>query len=321
MKRILLTGAAGFVGHHVCDHLVANTDWKIVGLDRLTYAGKLSRLAHIPKDRLEFVFHDFRAEFPDSVLRQLGHIDYIIHNGAETHVDNSLREPEVFVQSNVLGTFHVLEAARIIGCQKFVFTSTDEVFGPAPEGISYKENDPVKPTNPYSASKAGAEALCYSYFKSFDVPVIITRTMNVFGERQHPEKFVPLVMRKILRGESVPIHASPEGVSGSRHWIHARNQADAILFLLDVGCPGETYHIAGDERTNFDMANWIANYMGSELKFQFVDANSHRKGHDLRYALSDAKLRGLGWKPHVSFGESLRRTVSWTLRNREWLDD
>ena len=326
MKRLLLTGAAGFAGSHIVDAMMKTTNWEIVGLDRLSYAGSLDRLKEYRGNpRLKFVFHDFRAQFSASVLRSIERADYVIHNGAETHVDRSLVTPEDFIQSNVVGTFHLLEAARKLEVERFIFTSTDEVFGPAPAGVAYKEDDTLRPSNPYSATKAAGEALVYSYFKSFGLPAIVTRTMNMFGEKQHPEKFVPMVMKKILGHQTVPIHASIYDdkvvTLGSRNWLHARNQADALLFLLERGVPGETYHVAGVEFDNLEIAEMVAGFIGFPLKKQFVDAVSHRQGHDLRYALSDDKIRCLGWRPPVEFLASLEKTVSWSLENKEWLND
>ncbi len=319
MPRLLITGGAGFAGAHIVEHLLAQTDWEIVVLDRLNYAGTLERLSHLQSPRIKFVFHDFRAQFPDVVLRKLGRIDYLIHNGAETHVENSLHDPELFVQSNVVGTLHVLDAARKLGVERFIYVSTDEVHGPAPDGVDFREDAAIRPSNPYSAAKAGGEALAFSYFKAFQVPVIITRTMNLFGERQHPEKFVPMTIRKVLEGATVTIHGTKDGRIGSRKWLHARNQADAQLFLLQNGVPGETYHIAGHELSNLDIALFIAETLGEIFKFDIVDYHSQRPGHDLRYSLDDSKLRSLGWNPPVRFAESLVRTVRWSVEHPEWL--
>jgi dTDP-glucose 4,6-dehydratase len=319
MRRLLITGGCGFAGAHIIEHLLVNTDWQIVVLDRLSYSGTLERIAHLDRSRLEFVFHDFRAAFPEVVLAKLGRIHYIIHNGAETHVENSLHEPEIFVQSNVLGTMHVLEAARKLAVERFVYVSTDEVHGPAPEGVDFTEDAPIRPSNPYSAAKAGGEALTFAYSKCFQVPAIITRTMNLFGERQHPEKFIPMTIRKVLEGETVSIHGAKDGRIGSRKWLHARNQADALLFLIRNGQVGETYHIAGEEHTNLEMAEMIAATVGQKLRSEVVDYHSLRPGHDLRYSLSDKKLRDLGWNPPVGFSESLERTVQWSIANPEWI--
>ena len=317
-KAVLVTGGAGFVGAHICEHLLVNTDWDVISLDRLSYAGSLARLADLRinyPQRLKVVFHDFRAQYPASVINQLLDVRYIIHNGAETHVDRSLSDAEPFVTSNVLGTMWTLEMARKIDLEHFILVSTDEVHGPAPEGTDFAEDAPIKPSNPYSASKAGAEALAYAYWNSFKLPVTITRTMNLFGERQHTEKFIPMTIRKILNGEEVSVHP------GSRKWIHARNQADAMLFLLkEIAASGETYHIAGSERTNYEIAQFIANTLNKHLHFKFVD--SHRPGHDLRYSLDDTKIKALGWQPPMAFESSLRKAIEWTAaqENRFWLD-
>ena len=327
-KRVLLTGAAGFSGAHIVRHLMENTDWTIVSLDRLNYAGSLERLAEYKgNSRLKTLFHDFRAAFPAGILHQMKGIDYVIHAGAETHVENSLIDPLPFLESNVIGTYHVLEAARQVGVEHFVYVSTDEVHGPAPDGVSYKEDATIRPTNPYSASKAGGEAIAYAYWRSFRVPVTLTRTMNLFGERQHPEKFIPMTIRKIRDGERVIVHGSlREGkeIIGSRKWIHARNQADALLFVLtrlnanQIGC-GEVFHIAGEEHTNLEIAEYIAKAIGKPLSAEIIDYHSSRPGHDLRYSLDDSKLRSLGWYPPVPFWESLVRAVHWTLDHPQWL--
>lgn len=333
-KKLLLTGAAGFSGAHIVRHIMENTDWEIVSVDRLNYAGSLERLAEYKNNpRLSHVFHDFRAAFPAPVLHKLEGVDFVIHAGAETHVENSLVDPLPFVESNVLGTLHVLDAARAIGVEQFIYVSTDEVHGPADPGVSYKEDATIRPSNPYSASKAGGEALAYAYWRSFRLPVTITRTMNLFGERQHPEKFVPMTIKKIRDGQVVVVHGgSIMGVDnfgsaqvvGSRKWLHARNQADALLFVLtrlnaNVIGRGDVYHIAGEEHTNLEIAQYIAESVGKSLSFEIVDFHSSRPGHDLRYSLDDSRLRSRGWAPPIPFRDSLDRTVRWTLDHPEWL--
>lgn len=327
--KVLVTGGAGFAGFHICEHILHNTDWEVVVLDRLTYAGSLERLAETKAEfpsRLSFVYHDFRGPYPPSVISKLKGTQYIIHNGGETHVDRSLKNPLPFIQSNVQGTMATLEAARLLEVLRFIYVSTDEVHGPAPHGVDFKEDAPIKPSNPYSASKAGGEALAYAWFKSHGVPVTITRTMNLFGEKQHPEKFIPKVIKKVFADEMVDIHGIkyPWDISytiGSRKWIHARNQADGLLFLLTRLASGETYHIAGEEHTNLEVARIVAGVLGKELRYRFVD--SDRPGHDLRYSLDDSKLRALGWKPPVPFASSLERTVTWMTRpeNLHWLHE
>lgn len=325
MNKILVTGGAGFAGHHICEHILRNTDWSVQVLDRLSYAGTLERLSHLKEkfgDRLDFVFHDFRAAFPAVVLKKLEHCTHMVHNGGETHVERSIADPQPFIESNVVGTMHALEAARKIGVEHFVYISTDEVHGGAPDGVDFKENAEIKPSNPYSASKAAAEAIAYAYWMSYKLPVTRTRTMNLFGERQHTEKYIPMCIRKILNGDKVIVHGSPNNV-GARKWLHCRNQADALLFLLKAGNAtiGETYHIAGEEHTNLEIAELIAGFLQKPLVYEFLDFHSVRLGHDRRYSLDDSKLRGLGWEPPVEFKDSLRRAVEWTMRaeNRRWL--
>lgn len=322
----MITGGAGFVGAHLSEHVLHNTELDVIVLDRISYAGSLERLRDTRRDfpeRLRFVFHDFRATYPPSVLAALEGTRYVIHNGGETHVERSLQDAVLFVESNVLGTLHTLQAARQLQVERFIQVSTDEVHGPAPLGVDFVEDAPIRPSNPYSASKAGGEAIAYSFWRSYKLPVIITRTMNLFGERQHPEKFIPMTLRKALRGEEITIHGTCDGRIGQRKWLHARNQADALLFLLRAGHDGETYHIAGEERDNLQIALSVAEAAGRPLTHRIVDFHSSRPGHDLRYSLSDTKLRAMGWQPPVPFEESLRRMVEWTIKpeNLHWLEE
>lgn len=317
-----MTGGAGFIGHHIVEHFRINRpDWDLIILDRLTYAGRLERLRNWRNDpKVRFILHDFRAPLQDGLRSSLRNIDVVLHCGAETHVDRSIDDPESFVQSNVVGTFHMLQAARALGA-RFIQVSTDEVYGPAAVGVSHKEGDPYNPSNPYSATKAGAESLVKAWSKTYGLRVAITNTMNNFGERQHPEKFIPMVLRSILRaGDFVKIHTSPEGVIGSRKWLHARNHADGLMFVIDRGLEGQ-FNIAGDEYSNLEIAEMVARAAGKDkIPYRLVDFHSSRPGHDLRYSLDCSKLASLGWKPPVPFGESLERTVRWTLFHQEWLE-
>lgn len=342
MTRLCITGGSGFVGAHLVEHFIKVTDWDIVVLDRLNYAGSLERLAHLRGPRLRFVFHDIRAAYPASVLHALDGTNFVIHAGAETHVDRSLVDPEPFVMSNVVGTMHTLDAARRLNVDAFVLVSTDEVHGPAPEGVHYREDAEIRPSNPYSAAKAGAEALTYAWWKSFKLPVIRVRSMNMLGERQHPEKFVPMCIRRITRGETVVVHGNPLHI-GSRKWLHARNFAHALHFLLRCGglgeynpasldeCIlygghrslfGEMFHIAGEERTNLDIAQFVARVLEKPLNYELLDFHAVRLGHDSRYSLDDSKIRALGWSPPFDLDTSLRRTIEWSVRpeNAQWLE-
>ena len=336
MKRVLVTGGAGFIAHHVIDTIIQTTDWEIVTLDRLDYSGSYNRLHDILKDytpeqkkRVKVVFHDLKASINPLTDKKIGMINYVFHLAAGSHVDRSIDYPMEFVQDNVIGTVNLLDWARKhIMLQKFVYFSTDEVFGPAPNGIKYKEHDRYNSTNPYSASKAAAEELCVAYHNTYGVPVIITHTMNVFGERQHPEKFIPMVIRKVSLGEEVTIHSDPtRTIPGSRHYIHAKDVADGLMFIInnlkDYKVEGEyggakcpKFNLVGPEETdNLTLAKLVAEAQGKELKYKLIDFHSSRPGHDLRYALDGGLMKELGWEPKIKFSERIKQVVKWTLEN------
>ncbi len=328
MTRALVTGGAGFIGHHLIEHLFKNTDWDVVCLDRLDTSGNLNRLTEILdgtpdyKKRFQFVWHDLKAAINSQIAAAIGPVRYIFHLAAASHVDRSITDPMSFVYDNVVGTGHLLNYAREVdSLDKLINFSTDEVFGPAPLGTFYNEWDRYDATNPYSASKAGAEELGLAFANTYGLPVITTHSMNVFGERQHPEKYVPMCIKRILNGEKLLIHCSKEGTPGSRHYIHARNVSDVVLFLCDHGQKREKYNIVGhQEVNNLEMAQQIADILGKPLHYELIDFHSSRPGHDLRYALRDTKLGPLGFEFKVSFDESLRRTVWWTFTNKRWLE-
>ena len=325
--RVLITGGAGFIGHHLCEHILRNTDWEIVSLDRLDTSGNLNRLADLPvwqkeKQRVRIVFHDLKAAINGQLNSQIGRVDYILHLAAASHVDRSIEDPVSFVMDNVVGTANLLEwARRHDRLQRFIYFSTDEVFGPAPSGVFYKEWDRYKSGNPYAASKAGAEELCVAYENTYKMPVMVGHCMNVIGERQSPEKYVPSTIRKVLAGEQVLIHADPTcTIPGSRFYIHARNVADATLFLLDNGKSGDKYNIVGErEVNNLEMAQSIAAILGKPLDYKLISFHASRPGHDLRYSLDGSKMAEMGWKPPKTFEESLEKTVRWSVAHPEWL--
>lgn len=328
MKKILITGICGFIGHHVAEHLLINTDWDIIGIDRLSYAAngfdRLRDAIGYPHSRVNLFSTDFTQAFPVGLIKELGEVDYILHMGAETHVDNSIRNPESFVFANVVGTMRVLEYARHLKTiKKFIYFSTDEVFGPAPVGVSYKEWDRYNSTNPYSATKAGGEELCLAYSNTYKIPMSITHTMNVFGERQHPEKFIPMIIKKVNNGEKVTIHSDPTKTkAGSRFYIHARNVASAMLFLLqNETSMRDKFNVVGErEVDNLAMALFIAKVLDKPLNYEMVDFHSSRPGHDLRYALDGTKMQELGWIIPKNFEESLTKTIQWYLDNPKWME-
>lgn len=325
--RALITGGCGFVGHHFVEHFLKNTDWEIIVMDKLSYASKgFDRLRDIrvfDDKRVSVMTADFAQTISEGMAKELGPLEYIFHLGAESHVDRSIDNPKPFVINNVLGTMNMLDLAR--GCKslkKFFYFSTDEVFGPAPDGVAYKEWDRYNSGNPYAAAKAGGEELCLAYANTYKLPVVITHCMNIFGERQHPEKFIPLVIRKVLAGDTVVVHSHPDKKrAGSRFWIHARNVAAAVSYLIQNDCRvHEKYNIVGErEIDNLTMAKFIAGVLGRDLKYEMVDFHSSRPGHDLRYGLDGAKMFEMGWRLPVDFEASLKKTVDWFVANPQWL--
>ena len=337
-KRVLITGGAGFIAHHTIKHILNHTDWEIVSLDRLDYSGNLNRISDMmseisekDKSRLRVVHHDLRAEVNDMLAADLGKFNFILHMAASSHVDRSITDPLTFVYDNVVATCNILNFARKSkNLELFVYFSTDEVFGPAPKGINYKENDRYNSTNPYSATKAGAEELVVAFENTYGLPSLITHTMNVFGERQNPEKYIPMVIKKVRDSEKVTVHANSEKtVAGSRHYIHAEDVADALMFLFNynieslkqdsTGAKCQKFNIVGkDEIDNLQLAQFIAQTQKKELIYEMVDFHSQRPGHDLRYALDGEKMKDMGWVPKSAY-DRLESTIKWTLENDRWL--
>lgn len=339
-KKVLITGGAGFIAHHVIERILRTTDWEIVSLDRLDFSGNLNRLADMMQDipqedkgRLKIVWHDLKAEINPLTAAMIGDINIVLHLAAGSHVDRSIEFPMEFVMDNVVGTTNLLQYARTLkNLDRFVYFSTDEVFGPAPPGVNYLEYDRYNSTNPYSASKAAAEEICVAFENTYKLPIVVTHTMNVFGERQHPEKFIPMVIQKARDGELVTVHSDPsKTIAGSRHYIHAKDVADGLMFILenlqdykhtgDYGgakCP--KFNLVGPEEIdNLALAQMIAGAVGKELQYEMTDFHSSRPGHDLRYALSGELLKSLGWEPKIKFSERVKEVVEWTLVNNRWL--
>ena len=337
-KKILITGGAGFIAHHVINKILSTTDWEIITLDRLDFSGNLNRLNEVvrayPKaeqKRVRVIHHDLKAEINPEIASSIGRIDYISHLAAGSHVDRSISHPLEFVMDNVVGTAHILDYARKLNhLERFAYFSTDEIFGPAPLGVNYKENDRYNSTNPYSATKAGGEELVVAFENTYGLPSFITHTMNVFGERQNPEKYIPMVIKKVRDGESVTVHANTEKtIAGSRHYIHAEDVADALLFLYKydlrllnadkTGAKCQKFNIVGkDEIDNLQLAKFIAKAQDKDLSYEMVDFHSQRPGHDLRYALDGSKMEKMGWVPKSAY-DQLEITINWTLENDRWL--
>lgn len=323
--RILITGGAGFVGHHVVEGILKKTDWDVVVLDGLNYAGDINKITDINtypqhKHRLWFVHHNLNSPISELKHKQIGNIHYCIHLAAESHVENSLTDAIPFAY-NVVATTNLLQymKEKQPNLIKYIGFNTDEVFGPAPDGVFYKETDKFYPSNPYSASKGGQWCMEYAFWKSFRMPILMCHSMNIFGERQHTEKFIPKIIRALKLREKVPLHGVKGGEVSSRCWIHAREVANGLLFLLEKGELGESYNIIGKEKSVLGIANIISSViLDRKLKddeIEWIDYHANRPGHDLRYALDGSKIQKLGWKPSLTTEESLIKTVDWTVRN------
>lgn len=341
MKRVLLTGISGFVGAHVLEHLLVNTDWKIVGVASWKHKGTPERVEEVLKgdpswkNRVDIITHDLISPFPAMTMERLGLFDYIINLASESHVDRSIEDPIPFIQNNINLTLNILEYARYTRPDKFIQFSTDEVYGAAPLGVDFPEWSPIVPSNPYSASKAAQEAIAISYWRTYSVPLILTNCMNIFGEMQDSEKYLAKIIRIVSEGyqELVPVHGTYAGgqeLCGSRFYLHARNCADAILFILNeipvikyqdgVDMRPERFNIVGDvEMDNLSIAKLIAEIMGRDLNYKITDHHSTRPGHDRRYALDGTKLKKAGWVAPLGFRESLEKYIKWTLANPRWI--
>lgn len=347
MSIVLLTGAAGFVGHHTLSHLLKTTDWRFVATDSFRHQGLTSRLRAVfeelpdARKRVKVVSHDLTVPIDSITAREFGKVSYIINMASASHVDRSISEPRSFIENNVNLSLTMLEYARNTDSLKvFVQVGTDEVYGPARHGDFHKEWSTQLPSNPYSASKGAQEAISISYWRTYGIPIILTNTMNIIGERQDVEKFVPLTIARRLAGKKVPIHARKLDLgweSGSRFYLHARNQADALLFLIKHHDPyiqsyatGEImpprYNVCGDQEVRNDqMALMISRAMGETLTLdeivEYVNVEGTRPGHDLRYALDGSKIKQLGWSAPVEFMDSLSRVVAWSIKNPQWLSN
>lgn len=313
MKHILVTGGAGFIGSNFVRHLFRERRGiRVTVLDKLTYAGNVENLRAF-RGRRDFRF--VRGDICDARLldRLLPGIDIVYNFAAETHVDRSILSGGSFVRTDVLGTYTILQGALRHRIGRFVQVSTDEVYGSTARG-SFREDDPIRPNSPYSASKSGGDLLARAFFKTYGLPVVVTRSSNNYGPYQHPEKFIPLFATNAFDGKPLPLYGRGRNV---RDWLYVEDNCRAIELAGRAGEPGEVYNIgAGEERSNIEIARRIIELAGaSEDLLVFV---ADRPGHDWRYALDARKIRALGWRPRASFDEGLERTVRWYRRNEEW---
>ena len=312
--RILITGGAGFIGANFVHHVArAHPDWQIVVLDKLTYAGRKENLAAV-EGRPGFAFVQGDIADPEVVARVMPGCQYVVNFAAETHVDRSLYDAGSFIQTDVYGTFILLEEARRSPVlRRFVQISTDEVYGSVETGSS-RESDALMPRNPYSASKAGADRLAYSYFATYGVPVLVTRASNNYGPYQFPEKVIPLFVTHAIDDVPLPLYGDGLNV---RDWLHVDDHCRAVDLLLDEGVPGETYNVGGgNEVPNIELTRRVLKLLGKPESL--IRPVTDRPGHDRRYSLDCGKLRSLGWAPAVPFDEGLRATVDWYRENESW---
>ena len=330
---ILVTGGAGFIGSNFVRYILeTRPDCQVVNLDKLTYAGNLDNLSDVSQRWENKRYFFVRGDIADrSLVRRVFSGErtpkpqIVVNFAAESHVDRSIIDSTPFVETNIKGTQVLLDAAREFGVERFVHVSTDEVYGSLPLGEGkFKEDDPLLPNSPYSASKAASDLLCRAYFKTHGFPVLVTRCCNNYGPYQFPEKLIPLMILNALEGKPLPIYGEGKNV---REWIHVLDHCRALDFLIDHGEPGEIYNIGtGEERANIDMVRdlitQVAFLAGRPLEElgSLITFVKDRPGHDLRYALDSNKIRKLGWSPRYSLDEGLKETVSWYLGNRDWCE-
>jgi dTDP-glucose 4,6-dehydratase len=314
MVDILVTGGAGFIGSNFIRYaLAAHPDWQITNLDKLTYAGRMETLQDVMDNpRHRFVQGDIADASVSAPLVNASNI--VVHFAAETHVDRSILAAGEFIKTDVIGTFVLLEAARTAaGLKRFIQISTDEVYGSVAEGSS-RESDELRPRNPYSASKAGADRLAYSYWATYTVPVMITRASNNYGPFQFPEKVIPLFITNALDNVPVPLYGAGLNI---RDWLHVMDHCRGIDTVIERGTIGEVYNIGGgNEVRNIDLTHLLLQL--TERRESLIKKVQDRQGHDRRYSVDTAKLKGLGWQPQVPFEEGLRDTVRWYRENEWW---
>jgi len=313
MKRLLVTGGAGFIGSNFIRHILGKySDYHITNLDKLTYCGNLDNLKDVEKNgNYRFV----KGDIADTTLanRLIKSCDIILNFAAETHVDRSIKDADSFVKTNVLGTYTLLEAAKASSVDLFIQISTDEVYGSITEG-KFREDGPLKPNSPYSATKASGDLLARSYFVTHGLPVIITRSSNNFGPYQYPEKIIPLFISNALGNKKLPVYA--DGMN-MRDWLFVVDNCEAIDIVMHKGSPGEVYNIGGGkEITNLELTHAILDILDrDEGLIKFV---KDRPGHDKRYALDINKIKSLGWQPRHDFRNALELTIEWYKNNRAW---
>lgn len=317
-KKVLVTGGAGFIGGNFVQYMVNKyPEYQIYNLDLLTYAGDLTKHQNIEgKENYQFVKVDIADREAIMGLFEKENFDFVTHFAAESHVDRSITEPGIFVQTNVLGTQVLLDAAKEYKVSKFVHVSTDEVYGELDFDPTtfFTEETPLQPNSPYSASKASSDLLVRAYHETFGLPMNITRCSNNYGPYHFPEKLIPLTISRVLNDEKVPVYGDGKNI---RDWLHVLDHCAAIDLVMHEGINGEVYNVGGhNERTNLEVVQTIIKTLGkSEDLIEFV---TDRLGHDKRYAIDPTKLEKLGWKPTYTFETGIAQTIQWYLNNQQW---
>lgn len=334
MKKVLITGAEGFIGHHMVDYFLRNTDYEIYCMDyHYPLYGRIYYLMHDEYNpRVKLFYNDIKNTIDKDDIEAMGDINIIIHLAANSDIDSAIKNPMACIKDNILGTANLLEYARTLpNLEAFLFFSTEGVFGSAPEGVSYKERDRYNSTNPYSATKAAGEELCTAYANTYGLPIFITHTMNVIGERQAPNKFIPMCIKKIWLGEYLTLFADKEGKIGSRMYVHVKDACAATNLILTKKpiCPpdfgGATvnkFNIVGSkEINNLEVARIVSEELNLPLHYNIKDAQALRPGYDSRYDLDGKLLESYGWKITISPEDRIREIVRWyaTDRNIDWL--
>lgn len=318
MKKILVTGGAGFIGGNFVQYMLDKyPDYKIYNLDALTYAGELTKHTRVEKNENYYFVHlDITSAIEVKSLFEKEQFDIVVHFAAESHVDRSIKEPEIFITTNILGTQILLDAAKQNNVEKFVHVSTDEVYGELDFNPStfFTEETPIQPNSPYSASKASSDLLVRAYFETYNFPAVITRCSNNYGPYHFPEKLIPLTILRVLRDEKIPVYGDGKNV---RDWLHVTDHCSAIDLVMHNGENGEVYNVGGhNEKTNLEVVQTILKALGkSEDLIEFVE---DRLGHDKRYAIDSKKLQNLGWMPSYSFDDGILRTINWYIENEKW---
>jgi len=338
--EILVTGGCGFIGSNFISYILKNRkEAKVINIDKLTYAGNPANLSDVVREYAPSKYQFIKGDICDKQIVgdifKESDIDWVVNFAAESHVDRSIDEPAEFLQTNILGTFTLLEAARkfwldpasYLTKKRFLHISTDEVYGSLDDIGYFTETTPYNPSSPYSASKAASDHLVYAYWRTYSIPTIITNSSNNYGPYQFPEKLIPLIINNAIKGKKLPVYGDGKNV---RDWLHVEDNCSAILATLERGLPGQKYNIGANcEKQNIDIVNMICDYLDKKLglidgkpRRELIDYVSDRLGHDRRYAIDASKIiNELHWQPSVNFKRGIIETIDWYLQNTAWVED